>query len=217
MSAVGKNDPKQNEGVMLGLAETWPDAVCELLAKDPWELLVAVILSARTSDERVNQVMANFTEHYIGPCPIADMDPHELEPMIKSVPLYQQKARYIVESARMLVYKYDGEMPRDLKTLQLFPGVGRKTAAVVLGNAFNIPTIAADVHVQRIAARLSWSRVDPDDAERSISERVPEQHWVTFCHQLIRLGRAFCRPKRPWCSRCPIQEFCPQHDVEEWR
>ena len=217
MITFGENLPEQNQQIMLGLAETWPDAKCELLAKDPWELLVAVILSARTSDERVNQVMANFTEHYIGPDAVADMDPHELEPMIKSVPLYQQKARYIVESARMLVHKCNYELPKDLASLQRFPGVGRKTAAVVLGNAFHVPSIAADVHVQRICARFAWCEERPDDAEHAIAERIPEAHWVTFCHQLIRLGRAYCRPKRPWCSRCPVQEACPQHHVADWR
>ena len=200
------------------LCAAYPDAACELLAKDPWELLIAVILSARTSDARVNQVMAVLTEHYLGPESYAHMDPHELEPMIKSVPLYQAKARYIVESARMLLQRFDGQVPKDIGQLQILPGVGRKTASVVLGNAFSIPTIAVDVHVMRICERLGLCEAGNQmNAEEALKERFDDSYWVTLCHQLIRLGRDCCRPKRPWCSRCPIRTHCDRHGVEDER
>lgn len=213
-----KTRSAQADKILPLMTGVWPDAQCELLARDPWDLLVAVILSARTSDERVNQVMAVLTEHFVGPEAFADMDPRELEKFINRVPLYQNKARFIVESARMIVYRFAGELPRDMETLQLLPGVGRKTAAVVLGNAFHIPAVAADVHVQRIVQRLGWS--SNDDAlhvEQVVMDRVPSEHWVLFCHQLIRLGREACRPKHPWCSRCPLQAQCPQQGVEDSR
>ncbi len=200
------------------LREEWPHARCELLARDPWDLLVAVILSARTSDERVNQVMAHLTEHLVGPGAYASMDPHELEPMIKTVPLYQQKARYIVESARMIMQRFEGEVPTDPQLLRILPGVGNKTAAVVLGNAFAIPAVAVDVHVQRIVQRIGWVEDgDADDIEQFIMKNIDPRYWVQMCHQMIRLGREHCRPKRPWCSRCPLNKFCQQHDVLDAR
>ena len=210
-----KHAHAQAEKVLRLLAQSWPDAQCELIARDPWDLLVAVILSARTSDDRVNQVMAVLTEHYVGPEAFADMDPRELELHINRVPLYQNKARYIVESARMIVYRLGGEVPNDMETLQTLPGVGRKTAAVVLGNAFKVPAVAADVHVQRVVQRLAWSaNEDPKIVEQAVMDLIPRESWVVFCHQLIRLGREACRPKHPWCSRCPLQELCPQQGVE---
>ena len=201
------------------LAERWPDASCELYARDPWELLVAVILSARTADERVNQVMAVLNEHFTGPEAFADIDPRMLANVIRRVPLYNQKARAIVEAARAVVYQHGGVVPKTLAELVRMPGVGRKTAAVVVGNAFGVPAIAADQHVQRIAYRLGWTRrEDARLAEESLAERFDESVWVKRCHQLIRLGRDCCRPKRPWCSRCPIgPKWCPQVDVSDSR
>lgn len=205
--------------VLEALRMNWPDARCELLARDPWDLLVAVILSSRTSDERVNQVMAVLTEHFVGPAAYASLDPHELEPMIDRVPFYSQKARSIVESARMIETHYNGEVPADPQELQRLPGVGAKTAAVVLGNAFGIPAVAVDVHVQRVAQRLGWTSVDADprSIEHTIMTTIDPQHWVQLCHRMIRLGRAHCRPKRPWCSRCPLHDTCRQQGVDDSR
>lgn len=200
------------------LAEHWPDAACELQAADPWQLLVAVILSARTSDVRVNQVMAVLNEHYVGPQACADLDPRELENIIRKVPLFRQKARSICEAARAVVYSHGGAVPDTAEALMGLAGVGRKTAAVVLGNAFDQPAVAADVHVQRVVRRFGWTLgVDANEAESAVSESLPEDRWVQACHQMIRLGREHCRPVKPFCSRCPLADVCPKIDVDEHR
>lgn len=211
MAARHEADPELVAGE---LERRWPEASCELLARDPWELLVAVILSARTADERVNQVMAVLSEHFLGPEAYMYLDPRELARFISRVPLHRQKARAIVESARHVVERHGGRLPEDPVLLGRLPGVGPKTAAVVVGNAFGYPAVAADVHVTRIAHRLGWTRrADPAEAEAALRARWPASTWVRRCHQLIRLGRDVCRPRRPWCSRCPLAETCPRIGV----
>lgn len=197
------------------LARSYPDARCELYVRDPWDLLVAAILSARTSDVQVNRVMAVLCEHFCGPAAYARLDHRQLAKVISKVPLYQQKARGIVEAARRVIAEHGGQVPQTMKELSALPGVGRKTAAVVLGNAFGIPAIAADVHVQRIVRRLGWiERESALDAERAIAKRFPPQYWVQLCHRLIRLGREHCRAIQPKCGTCPFQASCAKNGVE---
>ncbi|MHC5067814.1 MAG: endonuclease III domain-containing protein [Planctomycetota bacterium] len=204
--------------VAAGLDDRWPDATCELYARDPWELLVAAILSVRTADERVNQVMAVLCEHLTGPEAYAALAPAELVAMIRRVPFYTQKARAITEAARAVVRHHAGQVPVSAEDLRRLPGVGRKVAAVVLGNAFNQPTVAADVHVQRVVHRLGWTvAADPLEAERAFEERLLPKRWVRTCHQMIRLGRDHCRPRRPWCSSCPLATACPRIGVTDAR
>jgi endonuclease-3 len=196
------------------LARSYPDARCELLARDPWELLVAAILSARTTDFQVNRIMAVLNEHYIGPAAYAALDHRDLERVVRHVPLFRQKARAIVEAARAIIRLYAGRVPEGLALLSTLPGVGRKTAAVVLGNAFGVPAIAADVHVQRIVHRLGWAAAEhPGQAEAALSTRFPPQQWVRLCHQMIRLGRDSCRRVKPRCIRCPLAAICPRQGV----
>lgn len=198
------------------LARVWPDAHCELLASDPWELLVAAVLSARTSDQQVNKVMAVLTEHLVGIAAYARLDHRRMARLIARVPLYPQKARSIVEAARRIIHDHGGMVPQTMTELSALPGVGRKTAAVVLANAFDIPAIAADVHVQRIVRRLGWTtREHAREAELALSTRFPPQHWIRLCHQLIRLGRVHCRPLRPKCETCPLRATCPRQGVIE--
>jgi endonuclease-3 len=198
------------------LARAWPDARCELLARDPWELLVAAVLSARTSDQQVNKVMAVLTEHLVGVEAYARLDHRRLARLIARLPLYPQKARSIVEAARRVHLRHGGRVPQTMAELAALPGIGRKTAAVVLGNAFGIPAVAADSHVQRVARRLGWStREHPRDAEQALVERFPPQHWVGLCHQIIRLGRLHCRPLRPKCATCPMSATCPREGVPD--
>jgi endonuclease-3 len=181
------------------------------LARDAWELLVAVILSARTSDQQVNKVMAVLNEHVVGIEAYARMDIRRMSRLIARVPLYPQKARSIVEAARCILNRHKGAVPGSLRELTALPGVGPKTAAVVAGNRFGIPAVAADVHVQRIVRRFGWtSREHPRDAERAVMERLPPQHWTVLSHRLIRLGREFCRPREPRCERCPLTSMCPR-------
>jgi endonuclease-3 len=208
-------DDLAETGIGHALHDAYPDARCELLARDAWELLVAAILSARTTDVQVNKVMAVLNEHYVGPQALADLDHRELDRVIRHVPLHRQKARAIVEAARAVLRLHDGQVPRDLVALSALPGVGRKTAAVVLGNAFGQPAIAADVHVQRITHRLGWAaREHPADAEVALVRRFAPEYWVRLCHQLIRLGRDCCRRQKPRCERCPVARFCAKQGVE---
>jgi endonuclease-3 len=203
-------------GITSALAVAYGDARCELLARDAWELLVATILSARTTDHQVNKVMAVLNEHYVGPAALASLDHRDLARVIRHVPLYRQKARSIVEAARALLARHGGRVPESLVELALLPGVGRKTAAVVLGNAFGVPAIAADVHVQRIVRRLGWTPDEhPAHAEQALVQRFPPQHWVHLCHQLIRLGRDCCRRTKPRCGRCPLATWCARQGVTE--
>jgi endonuclease-3 len=204
----------QSQTVDETLQRLYPDARCELQARDPWELLVAAILSARSSDIQVNKIMAVLNEHYVGPHAYARLDHRDLERVIRHVPLFRQKARAIVEAARALVRYHGGLVPEHLVDLAELPGVGRKTAAVVQGNAFGIPAIAADVHVQRIVHRLGWTSVaHPGKAETALSQRYPPQRWVRLCHQLIRLGRDCCRRQKPKCGRCPLAHVCARQGV----
>lgn len=200
------------------LARMWPSARCELLAREPWELLVAAVLSARTSDQQVNKVMAVLTEHLVGVAAYAWLDHRRLARLIARVPLYPQKARSIVEAARRVLVRHNGVVPQTMSELAALPGVGRKTAAVVLGNAFDIPAVAADVHVQRITQRFGWTaRCHPHEAEQALMSRYPPQQWVRLCHQLIRLGRDHCRAQRPLCSTCPLVTTCPRVGVVQPR
>jgi endonuclease III len=194
------------------LNATYPHARCELLASNPWELLIATILSARTTDVQVNKVMAVLNEHYVGPSAYIDLDYRALARVIRHVPLFRQKARAIVEAARAIMRQHEGQVPTTLHELSELPGVGRKTAAVVVGNAFGVPAVAADTHVQRITQRLGWAtREHPRDAEAAIVERFPPHYWVQLCHQFIRLGREHCKRQKPRCERCPVARFCAQN------
>jgi endonuclease III len=202
------------ESIGAELDRLYPDAACELRARDSWELLVAAILSARASDVQVNKVMAVLTEHFTGPEAIARIDHRDLEPVLRHVTLYRQKARAIVEAARAIVRLHHGRVPESMADLAALPGVGRKTAAVVLGNAFGVPAIAADTHVQRIAHRFGWIAAEhPRHAETALAERFPPHRWVRLCHQFIRLGREHCKRVAPKCDRCPFSRTCPRNGV----
>lgn len=218
MSDPARGDTSGPDPARVGevLDRLWPDAACELRARDPWELLVAAILSARTHDIQVNKVMAVLTEHFASPEALARVDHRDLEPVLRHLPLYPQKARAVVEAARAVVRLHGGKVPASMADLAALPGVGRKTAAVVLGNAFGIPAIAADVHVQRVARRVGWAaREHPLEAEHALAERFPPHRWVRLCHQIIRLGREHCRRVGPKCERCPLAADCPRRGVPD--
>jgi endonuclease-3 len=197
------------------LAEQWPTAACELNARDPWTLLVAVILSARTADLQVNKALAVLDEHLLGVHAYAELDPRDLEPLLRHLPLFRQKARAVVEAARA-VLRLGGVVPTTIEALSHLPGVGRKTACVVAGNAFGVPAVGADTHVQRLARRFGWTaREHPLDAERAVMARLPPERWVQACHQLIRLGREHCKRVQPRCDRCPLAGTCPKRGIGE--
>lgn len=178
---------------------------------------MAAVLSARTSDQQVNKVMAVLSEHLVGVEAYARLEVEELRRRIRRLPLHGQKARAVVEAARALLRHHGGRLPEDLAALRRLPGLGRKTAAVVAGNAFGIPAIAADVHVQRIVQRLGWAGPGAPAAERALAARFPPARWVRLGHQLIRLGREHCRPLHPWCSTCPLSATCVRTGVDDVR
>jgi endonuclease III len=200
--------------VAAALDQAWPDAACELLWRDPWQLLVAAILSARATDAQVNQVCAVLHERLVTPTAYAILAPRDLVPVLRRLPLYQQKARALVEAARAILRRHAGQVPADLVELQALPGVGPKVAAVVAGNGFGVPAVAADTHVRRIAWRLGWTARDhAAEAAAAVGRAFPEADWVRRCHQLIRLGRTWCRAPAPRCAGCPLVAACPRQGV----
>ncbi len=198
------------------LARAHPDARCELDFRTPFELLVATVLSAQSTDARVNAVTPALFERFPDALALAEAEPADVEPIIRPVGMYRQKARSLVGLARRIVDEHDGRVPATLEGLVALPGVGRKTANVVLGNAFGIPGVTPDTHVIRVANRLGWvDSTKPDDVERAVMAIVPEPRWTMASHQLIRHGRRVCHARRPACGACPVADACPSHAIGE--
>ncbi len=188
-----------------------PDAHCELIHEDPWQLLVATILSAQCTDERVNKVTPVLFARFPTPKDVADADRAEIEEIIHSTGFYRNKARFIHEAAQRIAYDYDGEIPPDMQHLLELPGVARKTANVVLGVGFNIADgVVVDTHVKRIAKRLGLTDHSyPKKVERDLMALVPRQDWIDISHLLIFHGRRICKARKPACAACPLNDLCP--------
>jgi endonuclease-3 len=185
------------------LERHYPDARCSLDYTTPLELLVATILSAQCTDERVNKVTPALFAQYRSAADYAAADPALLEQQIRSTGFFRTKAANIIAAARQIAARHGGQVPRTLEELTALPGVGRKTANVILGNAFGIPGIVVDTHVARVAARLGLTRAtDPVKIEFELMPLIPRERWVVFCHQVIAHGRALCRAPRPRCPQC---------------
>jgi len=196
--------------VHASLVEAYPDVRCELICANPLQLLVATILSAQCTDVRVNQVTPALFRRYPAAEAFAAAELRELEKLIKSAGLYRNKARSIREACRELVEKHGGQVPKTREELVALRGVGRKTANVVLGNAFNIPAIAVDTHVGRVSRRLDFTaQTDPARVERDLMQRFAPERWTMLSHLLIRHGRTCCKAPRPRCSGCPVLKLCP--------
>lgn len=192
------------------LAETYPDARCELNFDNPLQLLVATILSAQCTDVRVNQVTPTLFDRYRCAQDFAAADRGELEAIIKPTGFFRAKAGNIIGMAQALCDQHGGEVPASLDELVALPGVGRKTANVVLGNAFGIPGITVDTHVGRLSRRLGWTaHEDPVKVERDLAQLFPPSDWTMLCHRLIFHGRRCCRARRPDCMNCPLTALCP--------
>lgn len=193
----------------------YPDAHCALNYTTPFELLVATVLSAQCTDERVNMVTPHLFKKYPTPQKMAKAPVEDIENIIRSTGFFKNKAKNLKECAIALVEKYKGEIPQDLEALVELAGVGRKTANVVLGNAFNIASgIVVDTHVSRLSQRLGW--VQTDNAvliERELVKHIPKNDWVMFSHYLISHGRAICKARKPDCSHCFLEETCPKKGV----
>ncbi|MDQ7007491.1 MAG: endonuclease III [Acidobacteriota bacterium] len=192
------------------LRKLYPDAECELEHRDPFQLLVATILSAQTTDKAVNQVTPALFRRYPTPRELAAAEPAEVEPLIARIGLFRNKARSIVGAARMLDEEFGGRVPRSREKLQRLPGVGRKTANVVLASAFGEPALAVDTHVTRLAGRLGLSSAkDPRRIEDDLTRLLPKKEWAFASHGLIWHGRRVCSARHPRCQACTLASLCP--------
>jgi endonuclease III len=194
------------------LAETYPDAGCELDFASPWQLLIVTVLSAQTTDKRVNTVSPALFARYPGPAELAAADPADVEAIIEPTGFFRAKTASIMKLAAAVLERFGGEVPPRLDDLVTLPGVGRKTANVVLGDAFGIPGITVDTHVGRLARRFGWtSQADPVKAEREIGSLFHKRDWVMLNHHLIWHGRRRCHARRPACGACPVAKLCPSY------
>lgn len=193
------------------LNELYPDARCSLNFTTPFELLVATIMSAQSTDVRVNIVTEQLFPLYRNISDYAAADPDEIAQIIRTVGCYRNKARSIVAAARMTISQFNSHVPQTLVELVQLPGVGRKTANVVLSNVFGRPGFAVDTHVKRVAYRLGWTDfTDPEKIEHQLCALIPESLWGHTSHLLIYHGRAVCQARRPQCDHCPLAGQCIQ-------
>lgn len=200
------------------LEELYPDAKCALLHESPFQLLIATILSAQCTDVRVNQVTPALFRAYPDAAALAVADLTAVEELIRSTGFFRNKAKNLIGCAAALIDRHGGDVPDELQSLVALPGVGRKTANVILGNAFAIPGMVVDTHVKRIAYRLGWTRqTDPVKVEKDLSKMFPEERWTGASHTLIFHGRALCKAPIPECSHCPLETDCPRNGVRRWR
>lgn len=192
------------------LAAEYPRAVCELDYRTPWELLVATVLSAQCTDERVNRVTPEVFRQWPGPADLASAPQTEVENTIRPAGLHRSKAKNLRETARRLSAEHGGEVPRDLDVLVGFPGVGRKTAKVVMGEAFGIAAgVAVDTHVRRLAGRIGLSSSsDPEAVARDLEALSPRQEWIDLSKRLVLHGRRVCRARSPDCDGCALVTAC---------
>jgi endonuclease-3 len=211
-----KSDPVRLRArrIVRHLARLYPDARCSLDFADPLQLLVATILSAQCTDVRVNQVTPALFARYPDVRAFASAEQAELESLIQSTGFFRNKARNLVECCRQLVAQHDGQVPATMDELVALPGVGRKTANVLLGNAFGIPGIPVDTHVGRLSQRMGLTlHTDPEHIERDLMALLPRKEWTNFGHRMIFHGRAVCHARKPLCDGCAIAHLCPRAGV----
>jgi endonuclease-3 len=202
--------PASATKILLILKKTYPDARCELDFSNPLELLVATILSAQCTDARVNAVTKTLFKKYRKAEDYIKVGAAELEKDVRPTGFYKNKARSIQGCCKVLVEKYGGRVPKTMEELTRLPGVGRKTANVVLGNAYGIPGITCDTHVIRLSERLGLAKEkDPVKLEFALQKIIPEKDWTMASHVLIWHGRRCCYARRPDCPRCPVLKLCP--------
>ena len=198
------------------LQKEYPDARVTLDFKNPLQLLMATILAAQCTDERVNLVTKNLFKKYRQASDYARADLKTLEGKIRSTGFFRNKAKSIIGCGQALVQKFNGQVPRTLEELTSLPGVGRKTANIILGNAFGRQAIAVDTHVKRVTHRLGWAKSDdPDKIEFELMEVIPKARWTLACHQIVFHGRRVCLAKNPQCPACPVAKLCPKIGVAQ--
>jgi endonuclease-3 len=194
------------------LAETYPDAHIELDFDNAFELLVVTVLSAQTTDKRVNAVRPALFAAYPDAQSMAGADREKLEQLIQPTGFFRAKSESLLKLSQALVERYDGQVPASLKDLVTLPGVGRKTANVVLGDAFGVPGITVDTHFGRLARRFGWTEeTDPVKVEHAVGALFPKKDWVKLNHHLIWHGRRICHARNPACGACPVARWCPSY------
>ncbi len=201
---------KKEEHILEVLELMFPDAHVELNHQNNFELLIAVVLSAQTTDVGVNKITPTLFQKYPSPYEMMNADIKDIEDKIKTIGLYRNKAKNIILLSKQLVEKHDGIVPGEREALELLPGVGRKTANVVLSNAFGIPALAVDTHVARVSIRLGLANKEDSvfEIEKKLMKKLPREKWQKAHHQFIFFGRYHCLAKNPKCNNCPLFDIC---------
>jgi endonuclease-3 len=197
------------------LKKRYPDAKCSLDFTTPFELLIATILAAQSTDARVNIVTKSLFRKYPGPRAFAEADLVEMETAVKQTGFFRNKAKAVIHCAKAIMERHGGEVPRTMDELTALPGVGRKTANVVLGNAFRTPLgIVVDTHVGRVSFRLGLTaNTDPEKIEGDLIQLLPRKEWTEFAHRLIYHGRETCTARKPLCEECVLSDVCPKQGL----
>lgn len=213
---AGKAGSEPGAAVARRLARAYPQAHCSLDFASPFQLLIATILSAQCTDKRVNAVTGSLFGRWPSAAALASAGQAEVEAVIRSTGFFRAKARNIRGCCAALVERHGGEVPCTLEELVRLPGVGRKTANVVLGSGFGLPSgVVVDTHVGRLSRRLGLTRhADAVRAERDLIAAIPKSHWIAFSHRMIEHGRAVCTARRPRCEECPLADLCPRVGVK---
>ena len=213
-AAGGGTDPARVSAILAKLDEAYPHATCALKHDNAFQLLIATILSAQCTDERVNIVTATLFQKYKSPQDFAYANPSELEREIRSTGFFRNKTKSIIGASKRLVEEYQGEVPKTMEQLLTLPGVARKTANVVLGTGYGIAVgVVVDTHVQRLSGRLDLTKnTDPKKIEQDLMRVIPRQKWILFAHQLIWHGRRVCQARKPKCLECNLEKLCYSKD-----
>jgi endonuclease III len=209
-----KTSPVRIAKILAGLQRAYPDATCALVHKNPWELLVATILSAQCTDVRVNMVTPTLFRRFPTPAAMAKASLPEIEELIRTTGFYHNKAKSISGAAKGVVERFGGKVPRTMDELLTLPGVARKTGNVVLGVAYQLAEgIVVDTHVLRLSRRLELTlNTEPKKVEQDLVKIIPKDHWIAFSHELILHGRAICIARKPRCIDCSIERECDSSD-----
>lgn len=206
--------PERVEALLKALNEGYPDAVCALVHRSPWELLVATILSAQCTDARVNIVTPELFRRFPAPADMAKASLPEIEGLIRTTGFFHNKAKSIQGAARKVVEEFGGQIPQTMAELTTIPGAARKTASVVLGVSFGkAEGVVVDTHVFRVARRLELAKGEtPAKVEQELMTVLPQDRWISFSHQVIHHGRQVCEARRPKCDRCNLEQLCNSQD-----
>lgn len=213
-AAAAGTDPKRVAAILMKLDEAYPDATCELKHENAFQLLISTILSAQCTDVRVNQVAETLYKNYPNLKAFAYATPTELEQDIRPTGFFRNKTKSIMGASKAIIEKFGGEVPRTMEEMLTLPGVARKTANVVLGTVYGIPSgVVVDTHVMRLSNRLDLTRnEDPKKIEQDLMKIIPREKWIKFSHQLIWHGRRVCQARKPKCAECNLETLCYAKD-----